>query len=46
MATMTTSVRKHITVKERHEDWVDENNINLSRFVQDAIDDELGHYDT
>jgi regulator of protease activity HflC (stomatin/prohibitin superfamily) len=33
--------RKNVTIREDQEDWVDEQDINLSQLVQDAIDDEM-----
>lgn len=29
--------KKTITIKKEHEDWIEKNNINLSRFVQMCI---------
>jgi len=34
-------VRKSITVKKYQEEWIKENNINLSRFVQTKIDEAM-----
>jgi len=39
MATMAT--RKHITIRDDQADAVDDENLNLSRFVQDALDERL-----
>jgi len=36
----TMAARKHISLPEDQAEWVRENNINLSRFVQDAIDEQ------
>ena len=32
---------KHITIHDKHDKWVTDNTINLSRFVQSAIDEEI-----
>jgi hypothetical protein len=34
-------IHKHITVREDHGAWLDENHKNLSRFVQSKIDEEM-----
>lgn len=34
-------VNKTISIKEKHEKWVKEKHINLSRFVQSKIDEEI-----
>lgn len=31
--------RKNITIREDQAEWIDENHLNLSRFVQDQLDD-------
>jgi len=31
--------RKNITIREDQAQWVDENHLNLSRFVQDKLDE-------
>jgi hypothetical protein len=31
--------RKNITIREDQEEWVQENHLNLSRFVQDKLDE-------
>jgi len=33
--------RKNITIREDQEEWLSENHISLSRFVQDKIDEEM-----
>lgn len=37
--------RKNITVREDQSEWIEEENINLSQLVQDAIDEEMGPTD-
>lgn len=37
--------RKNITVREDQSDWIEEYNVNLSQFVQSAIDEEMGPTD-
>ena len=32
---------KTITIQDKHENWVQDNDINLSRFVQKRIDKEM-----
>lgn len=39
--TDATSKRKHIILHPRHEDWVDENNLNLSAYLRDLIDRDM-----
>lgn len=39
-------IHKHITIREDQEEWVKENHINLSRFVQAKIDEEMKKYQT
>jgi len=34
-------VRKQITIKKEHEEWIKKNCINLSRFVQKKIEEEI-----
>ena len=34
-------IHKTITIKQVHEDWIKENSINLSRYVQKKIEEEL-----
>ena len=34
-------IHKTITIKQIHEEWIEKNTINLSRFVQRKIDEEL-----
>ena len=34
-------INKTISIKDEHADWVTNNTINLSRFVQSAIDKEI-----
>lgn len=34
-------IRKNITIKKQHADWIENNSINLSRFVQRCIDDKI-----
>ena len=36
-------VYKSITIKEEHEKWVRDNSINLSRYIQKKIDEEIRH---
>lgn len=31
--------RKNITVRDDQEEWIQENHLNLSRFVQDKLDE-------
>ena len=38
---MSEYVKKHITLKKEHAEWVEKNCINLSRFVQRQIDEEI-----
>jgi hypothetical protein len=33
------ATRKNITVREDQEEWIQENHLNLSRFVQDKLDE-------
>jgi hypothetical protein len=40
MAIMPNYTRKHISLPPEQADWIEEQNINLSRFVQDAIAEE------
>jgi len=35
-------VRTHVSICEEHREWADENNINLSSLVRDAIDERMG----
>ncbi len=37
--------RKNITIRPAHSDWIQENDVNLSQFVQERIDDEMGPSD-
>ncbi len=34
--------RKNITVRDDQEEWIQENHLNLSRFVQDKLDELIG----
>ena len=34
-------IRKNITIEKEHADWLENNSINLSRFVQRCIDDKI-----
>jgi len=34
-------VSKHITIREEQNHWINQQNINLSRFVQNKIDEEM-----
>jgi hypothetical protein len=34
-------IRKNITIEKLHKDFLDRNNINLSRFVQSKLDEEM-----
>lgn len=34
-------VRKSITIKDKHEKWLNENAISLSRLIQKVIDDRM-----
>ena len=34
-------IRKNITIKSSHEEWIENNSINLSRFVQKYIDAQI-----
>jgi len=34
--------RKTITIREEQAEWIDEDNLNLSRFVQDKLDERFG----
>ncbi len=34
-------VRRHITIKKEHAEWVEKNCINLSRFVQKRIEEAM-----
>ena len=34
-------IHKTITIEQKHEDWIKDNSINLSRYVQKKIDEEL-----
>ena len=34
-------IHKTITIKIEHEEWIEENSINLSRYVQKKIEEEL-----
>lgn len=36
-----TYIKKTITIKDKHEDWLHENSTNLSRFVQKIIDNKI-----
>lgn len=38
-------VKKTISIKEKHNTWVEENSINLSRFVQKMIDERMHNND-
>jgi uncharacterized protein YqfB (UPF0267 family) len=31
--------RKSITIRDDHEEWIQDNHLNLSRFVQDQLDE-------
>jgi post-segregation antitoxin (ccd killing protein) len=31
--------RKNITIRDDQEEWIQDNHLNLSRFVQDALDE-------
>jgi len=33
------ATRKNITVRDDQEEWIQENHLNLSRFVQDKLDE-------
>jgi hypothetical protein len=33
------ATRKNITIREDQEEWIQENHLNLSRFVQDKLDE-------
>lgn len=35
------TVGKHVTIKDKHQKWIEEKHINLSRFVQAKIDEEI-----
>jgi post-segregation antitoxin (ccd killing protein) len=37
--------RKNITIREDQSEWVERENINLSRLVQETIDEEMGPSD-
>jgi hypothetical protein len=39
---MHTVKRKTITIREDQEEWVQENHLNLSSFVQEQLDDLIG----
>lgn len=41
MYSMYSMIHKTITIKQEHEDWIKENCINLSRYVQKKIEEEL-----
>jgi post-segregation antitoxin (ccd killing protein) len=34
--------RKNITIREDQSEWIEQENINLSRLVQETIDEEMG----
>ena len=34
-------IQKSITIKEKHKKWLEDNSINLSRFVKKKIDEEI-----
>ena len=34
-------ISKHITIKEEHDYWISQFSINLSRFVQNKIEEEM-----
>jgi len=36
---MCVATRKNITIRDDQEEWIQENHLNLSRFVQDKLDD-------
>ena len=36
-----TMIRKSLTIQERHEVWIQENCVNLSKFVRKQIDQEI-----
>jgi hypothetical protein len=33
------TTQKHITIRDDHEEWIQDNHLNLSRFVQDNLDE-------
>lgn len=35
-------VRKNITIREEQEEWLEDNHVSLSKFVQAKIDEEMG----
>lgn len=37
-------VTKTISIKDHHQDWIDERSVNLSRFVQKRIDEDLSRF--
>ncbi len=38
---MLNMITKTITIKKEHEDWIKDNSINLSRFVQRKIEEKI-----
>ena len=34
-------IPKNITLRDEHQEWIEANSINLSRFVQKKIDEEI-----
>lgn len=38
---MCIMIHKSISIKEEHDEWIVQNHVNLSRFVQSLIDSEI-----